>query len=285
MNADRHSHSCPRPLVCPQAVLRHLCALLLLLAVLAQTASPAHAEPRYPPLTSHVVDAAGIIDLVTAAELDAALLAQEGKTSDQLVVATVPSLEGYPIEDYANGLFRAWKLGQSKENNGILLLIAPNERRVRIEVGYGLEGILTDAVASTIIRNAIIPEFQAGDMGQGALKGAQAIQDVLNMDPEEARARARALEAQQNQMTDEDVADIIIFLIFLAFIIFMIWRSNGSSGGPGIRGRGRRNAGAGGMISTWDWGSGRGGFGGRSGGGWSGGRGGSSGGGGASGSW
>ncbi len=288
MSTYRRRTSVSRPLMRSGAVSCLLHGLLAMMVVLVLGGGFAHAQPGYPLLTSHVVDAAGIMDPVTAAELDAALVAQEAKTSDQLVVATVPSLEGRPVEDYANGLFRTWKLGQQKENNGILLLIAPNERRVRIEVGYGLEGILTDAVTSTIIRNAIIPEFQAGDMGAGVSKGAQAILEVLNLDPEEARARARALETQQDGLTDDDVHDIIIFLLFLAFIVFMIWRSGGNSGGPGIRGRRRMNPGRGGPVTTWDWGSGRGGFrggGGGFGGGWSGGGGGSSGGGGASGSW
>ncbi len=257
-----------------------LCVMLALILLMLFGGEHAYAAPDYPKLTSQVVDEAGIIDPVTAAQMATELAAQEQKTSDQLVVATVRSLDGLPIEDYANGLFRAWKLGQSKENNGILLLIAPNERKVRIEVGYGLEGIMTDAVSSTIIRNAIIPEFKAGNMGEGAVKGAQAILEVLNMDPDEARARARALEDDQDSLTDDDVLDIILFLVFLGFLLFVIWRSGG--GGPG--GRRRRRIGdalAGGTVSTWDWGSGSGSSGG---GGWSGG-GGSSGGGGASGSW
>lgn len=258
------------------------CLYLLMTLLLLAFAGGAQAQPApaYPELTGHVVDKAGILDPVTAARLQTELTAQEQKTSDQLVVATVPSLDGLPIEDYANGLFRVWKLGQGKQNNGILLLIAPNERKVRIEVGYGLEGIMTDAVASTIIRNAIIPEFKAGNMGEGAVKGTQAILEVLNMDPDEARARARALEDDQDSLTDDDVLDIIIFVLFIGFLIFIIWRSGG--GGPGGRRRRRRigDALAGGTVSTWDWGSGGSG----GGGGWSGG-GGSSGGGGASGSW
>lgn len=238
----------------------------------------------FPPLTGRVVDAAGILDPAVRAQLEGLLAAQEAKATDQFVVATVPSLEGTSIEDYGNQLFRVWQIGQAKKNNGVLLLVAPSERKVRIEVGYGLEGILTDAVASTIIRNAIVPAFKTGDMAGGVLKGAQAVIEVLNLDPEEARARAR--QAEQPQMTVEDWEDLAILVLLIACWAYIIWRAT-RGGGPsgGSAGRRRRADGvAAGPITTWDWS--RGGGGGWSGGsgGWSGG-GGSSGGGGASGSW
>lgn len=232
----------------------------------------------FPPLTGRVVDAAGVLDPAVRAQLDGLLAAQEEKATDQFVVATVPSLEGTSIEDYGNELFRAWQLGQAKKNNGVLLLVAPHERKVRIEVGYGLEGILTDAVASTIIRNAIVPAFKAGDMSGGVLKGAQAVLEVLNLDPEEARARAR--QAEQPQMTIEDWEDLAVLVLLIAVWAYIIWRAT-RGGGPsgGSAGRRRRADGmAAGPITTWDWNRG-------GGGGWSGGGGGSSGGGGASGSW
>ncbi|MGQ3674083.1 TPM domain-containing protein [Xanthobacter sp. TB0139] len=252
-------------------------AMMLLWLVLALPAL-AQTGPSYPELTGHVVDEAQILSPEIRTSLEAELVAQEEKTSDQLVVATVSSLDGLPIEDYANGLFRSWKLGQEKENNGLLLLVAPNERKVRIEVGYGLEGILTDAMASTIIRNVIIPEFKDGDMSEGTRKGAEAILELLNLDPEEAQARLRALEQQNEGMTDEDWTDLIIFIVFVVFCLFVIWRTGGGNGGQGGRRR-RSNDDDGVFISTWDWG-------GSSGGGSSwGGGGGSSGGGGASGDW
>ncbi|MGR7997450.1 TPM domain-containing protein [Xanthobacter sp. ZOL 2024] len=237
----------------------------------------------FPDLSGRVVDAAHVLDPSTRAELDGLLAAQEAKASDQFVVATVPSLEGQSIEEYANALFRAWRLGQAKANNGVLLLVAPQERKVRIEVGYGLEGILTDAVASAIIRNAIIPAFKAGDMSAGILKGAQAILEILNLDPEEARARAR--EAETPGMTAEDWEDLIFLVLMLAFWAYVIWRvTRGGGSGGGRAGRRRRAGGvAAGPITTWDWSRSSGGWSGGSGG-WSGG-GGSSGGGGASGSW
>ena len=259
--------------------------LPLLAALLVAGVAPARAELTFPPLTGRVVDAARVLDPATRAALDAKLAAQEEKATDQFVVATVPSLQDTSIEDYANRLFRAWKLGQEKKNNGVLLLVAPNERKVRIEVGYGLEGILTDAVASAIIRNAIVPSFKAGDMAGGIVKGADAVLEILNLDPEEARDRARR-EEQGSSWSEEDVDNLILLLVMLAFWGYIFWRATrgGGPGGPAARRRGR-DAMAGGPISTWDWNRGSSGWSSGSGSGWSGGGGGSSGGGGASGSW
>lgn len=258
-------------------------AVALALAVmLVLGAVPGAVAFTFPPLSGRVVDAAGILDPATRAALDARLAAQEAKASDQVVVATVPSLEGGAIEDYGNALFRAWGLGQADRNNGVLLLVAPNERKVRIEVGYGLEGILTDAVASTIIRNAIVPAFKGGDMGGGILKGTDAILEILNLDPEEARARARA---EEPEMTGEDWLGLLLLALMIAFWIYIFWRAARSAGSAGrMAGRRQRAGSAAGPITTWDWNRDRGGSSG-GGGGWSGGGGGSSGGGGASGSW
>src|SRR4029079_4458487 len=116
-----------------------------------------------PPLTGRVVDQANIIPAETRSAIAAKSEELESKSGIQLVVATINSLEGGDIETYANQLFRSWKLGEAKSNNGVLLLVAPNERRVRIEVGYGLEGTLTDALSKVIIANAITPRFKTGD--------------------------------------------------------------------------------------------------------------------------
>lgn len=258
--------------------------LALCLAIAAGAVAPARAELTFPPLTGRVVDAARVLDPATLAALDAKLAAQEARATDQLVLATVPSLQGTSIEDYANRLFRTWQIGQAKKNNGVLLLVAPNERKVRIEVGYGLEAILTDAVASTIIRNAIVPAFKSGDMAAGIVKGTDAIIEILNLDPDEAKARAKQLES--SDWTEEEVDNLIFLAVMVIFMGFIIWRvmRGGGPGGPAARRR-RGGAVAGGPIA-WEWGTGSssGWSGGSSGGGWSGG-GGSSGGGGASGDW
>lgn len=267
-----------------------LAALVLALVLCLVAGAPARAELTYPELTGRVVDAAGILNPAARSALDAKLAGQEGKTTDQFVVATVPSLQGTSVEDYANRLFRHWKLGQTQKNNGVLLLVAPNEKRVRIEVGYGLEGIITDAVSSTIIQTAMLPAFRTGDFAGGVAKGVDAVIEVLNLDPEEAKARAR--QAEKPAMSEDDWVHLIFLLLMIAFWLYVFYRSTRGGGpGAGYR-RGRRGAVIlPGGISTWDfprggggggW-SGGGGFGG-GGGGFSGG-GGSSGGGGASGSW
>src|SRR5581483_12386920 len=99
-----------------------------------------------------------------AASLSAELAAHEQRTGNQVVLLTVPSLEGEPLEEFSDRVATTWKLGQKGTDNGVLLLVVPKDRRVRIEVGYGLEGTLTDAVASRIIRHEMIPRFRAGNM-------------------------------------------------------------------------------------------------------------------------
>ena len=116
--------------------------------------APALAAPSFPPLTGRVVDQANIIPAATRAELDGKLAALEARTTDQLVVVTLSSLQGYEIADYGYQLGRAWGIGQKGKNNGVLLIVAPKEHDVRIEVGYGLEGDLTDAVTKIIIDQA-----------------------------------------------------------------------------------------------------------------------------------
>jgi uncharacterized protein len=136
----------------------------------------------FPPLTGRVVDQAGILNTDIRNDLADKSKDLEEKSGIQLVVATVTSLQGNDIETYANELFRTWKLGQAGKNNGVLLLVAPNEHKVRIEVGYGLEGTLTDAVSSVIISSAIVPRFKTGDFPGGIERGVGGILDVLGGD-------------------------------------------------------------------------------------------------------
>lgn len=266
---------------------RRAAALWLLVGLafagLALGMGRARAELAFPALSGRVVDAAQVLNPDARAALEAKLAAQEARSTDQFVVATVPSLEGTSVEDYANRLFRFWKLGQADKNNGVLLLVAPNERRVRIETGYGLEGVLPDAVASTIIQTAILPEFRQGNFSGGIEKGANAVIEVLNLDPEEAKARART--AAEPEMSAEDWAHLVFIVLMIAFWAYVFYRQAKSGH---LRTRGRRGAGAlTGGAAGWDWSrrSGGGGWSGGGGGGGFSGGGGSSGGGGASGSW
>ena len=129
-----------------------------------------------------MVDEAGVLAPEAETRLTAALAAHEQATGDQVVVATVPSLQGLTVEEFANRLFRTWRLGGADRDDGILLLVAPNERKVRIEVGYGLEGVMTDAAASIIIQSLILPRFRDGDLQGGIEVGTGAVLDLLGAD-------------------------------------------------------------------------------------------------------
>ena len=162
--------------------------LIAVTAFLVTAASPALAQD-FPKLTGRVVDAANIIPPDVEASLDAKLTAFEQRSQRQLVVATVPSLDGYEISDYGYQLGRAWGLGDKQRNDGAILLVAPNERKVRIEVGYGLEPVLTDGYSALIIQNTILPKFKAGDMPGGIVAGTDAMvagEGALGVDADRA---------------------------------------------------------------------------------------------------
>lgn len=281
------------PIIPEYFVFRSALKMLFVVMLMALT-SVAYAQSTDKPviaLTDRVVDAAGVLSFAQQQELIAKLSAYEKESSDQIVVATVPSLNGMDIETYANRLYRAWAIGQKTDNNGILLLVAPTERKVRIEVGYGLEGTVTDALSAIIIQNAIIPEFRNGDYGAGIIKGTDDILQVLRGEGAELQARAKR---NQKEAADQTDWIEIIFLIFWISIFFggfgftILAPVFGRKIGPGRYewlGVTIALGGGGGGGSSGGGGFG-GGFGGRSsgGGGFSGG-GGSSGGGGASGSW
>jgi uncharacterized protein len=239
--------------------------VLVALAFIASAA--AFAEPTFPALSGPVVDAADLLSADEEVILDNKIRALKDKSGHQVNIATVPSLEGYDISDYGNRLFRFWKLGDKTANDGVLLLIAPNERKVRIEVGYGLEGDMTDAISSVIINHDMIPRFKTGDWSGGLVLGVDDVEKVIGGDG------SQIVERVQNQSAP-DITNWIPIIIFI--IIVFIILSNGS--------RGRRVVFIPGGFSGGGFSGGGGGFSGGGGGGWSGG-GGSSGGGGASGGW
>ena len=251
-------------------------AARLAVLVLFVWAGAALAAPTFPPLTGRVVDDAGILSPQAEAQLTQELANLETQTGRQLVVATLPDLQGYEIEDYGYQLLRTWGIGSKERNDGAILIVAPSERKVRIEVGYGLEPVLTDALSSLIINQRIIPAFKAGQLEQGVVDGTAAIVQQLSL-PEDQAAAAVA-EAQKQPA--EGKGGISFGTIVVILVIF--WLLRGVFGG---RRRGSLwwlplilSGGGGGGRGGW---SGGGGFGG---GGFSGG-GGSGGGGGASGSW
>lgn len=241
--------------------------ILFLFGVLLWLAATALAAPQFPGLAGRVIDQANILSPSTEAKLTDLLAEHERKTSNQVVVVTLASLQGYDIADYGVQLGRAWKLGQAGRNNGVILIVAPAERLVRIEVGYGLEGALPDARASQIIQQEIIPRFRAGDMEGGVVQGTLAVLGSI-----EGTYEPKPASAVQ-QIDPTLIPVLMIFGFFVLMIIVNGYRSGarrGGWGGPMI-------------IPGGGWGRGGGGSGG-SGGGFSGG-GGSFGGGGASGRW
>ena len=162
----------------------------------------AQAEPNFPVLTSRITDQAGLLSADDYTAIQAELAALEQKSTDQVAVVTLKSLEGYAIEDYGYQLGRKWGIGQKGKDNGILLIVAPNERKVRIEVGRGLEPVMTDAMSSLIIQNAILPEFRRGDFSAGIRAGVRDIKDVLLGDAEEVKERARQSERRPRFLAD-----------------------------------------------------------------------------------
>jgi uncharacterized protein len=252
----------------------------LLLVALAALAPPAVAL-TFPELTGRVVDEAGILDPATRSALEQKLADFEAKTTGQIVVVIPKSLQGTSIEDYGYQLGRHWGIGQKEKNSGALLIVAPNERKVRIEVGYGLEGTLTDAVSKLIIENSILPRFRANDYAGGVLRGVDDIIQAVSVDPEEWKARAD--KRPDNQADVLDLILLIAFIVMFIIILRSVARHGHAYAQPGSRPR-RGYRGPILVPIPGDWGSSGPSWSGPSGGGFSGG-GGSFGGGGASGSW
>lgn len=169
----------------------------------------------FPQLSGRVVDEAAILDSAARSALTQTLSDLEAKSTDQLVVVTLRSLRGTSIEDYGYQLGRAWQIGQQGKNNGVLLIVAPNERKVRIEVGYGLEGTLTDAITKLIIENSILPRFKAGDFPGGIKRGAEDIVSVLTGDEE---YKQRATQKASQSVTTNELIVMIIFVLIAGFI-------------------------------------------------------------------
>ena len=252
---------------------------VLLALALALVSAPAAAEPVFPELTGRVVDDANLLTYPDKVAITADLKALEDKSTDQLVVVTLPSLQGYAIEEFGVQLGRKWGIGTDKLNNGVLLIVAPNERKVRIEVGTGLEGTLTDALSRVVIENSILPRFREGDFAGGIKDGVRDIALVLTGDAAEVEARARA-----RQEADDPVFPWLIAIFWLAiflWIAYSMWRAARYATPPGRRGSTGPIVVPGPSWDSggWDSGGSSGGGGGFSGGG------GSFGGGGASGGW
>jgi len=248
-----------------------LVGLLCLLVV-----SIASAAPEFPKLSGRVVDNADMLDQATQTRLSDMLAAFEQKDGDQVVVVTLADLAGDTIETYGYQLGRAWGIGSKDSDNGALLIIAQKEHKIRIEVGYGLEGKLTDAQSSIIIHSIIEPAFKQGDFNAGVLKGTAAMVQVLGGNP--------LAEPKRRASGERGSPSLLHTLGFFGLMVAIMFLFGGGGSGGGKGGRRRR--------SRMPWfipmggmgGFGGGGSGGGFGGGFSGG-GGGFGGGGASGGW
>ena len=274
------------------------CFAALAMAVLVAFATPAAAQ-NFPKLTGRVVDQANLLRPEQKLDIESKSEALEAQSDGrQFVVATVNSLDGLPIEDYAYRLGRAWGIGNKDRDNGVILLVAPNERKVWITTGYGAGAFLTDAMSGIIVREKILPEFKKDppDYGAGIVAGSEAIIQQMSLPPDQAQANLAKAQQQQKARPDDGAG--IIPVIFIIIVFFAI------VGSLSRRSRGRRYGYGRGGVNPWivlwglnelsrgsrgggGWGGGDGGgggWGGGGGGGFSGG-GGSFGGGGAGGSW
>ena len=167
-----------------------------------------------PAPAGYVNDFASVLDESDEAYLETFLGTLARDTTAEVVVATVAALDGMTVEEYANRLFAEWGIGQAQHDNGVLLLVAPGERAVRIEVGYGLEPILPDGLAGEIIRTEILPEFRAGNLPRGIGRGLNRISQIVRRDPE-ASARAASATAAN------DIPPLWLVVPFFAtFVVF-----------------------------------------------------------------
>lgn len=224
------------------SVTRLLLALALAVLTLLAAAS-ARAEPTFPALSGRVVDDASLLSETAERRLDEKLAQLEADTGRQLVVATIRDLGGYEIEDYGYRLGREWGVGRRQANDGALLIVAPRERKVRIEVGYGLEPVLTDALSAQIIQRNILPAFRTGHFEAGITAGVDALDAQLRLDPEVAQARA---EVAGRPRPGLPVAAII--LVSIVFLFILVGAISAADGGR--RGRRVRRDGAG-PVLVW----------------------------------
>ena len=188
--------------------------VLLCMAVLLPGAT---AALEVPALKGRVNDYGGMLPPEAEARIEALLKDLEEKDSTQVVVLTVPSLDGDSLEDFSMRVAERWKIGGKGLDNGAIMVIARDDRKVRIEVGYGLEGRLTDLTAGRIIRDRIVPEFRAGRFDQGVLKGVVALTEVV-------RGEYQAPAQPPTGPPASGVEDLMPFVLVFIFLVFMLGR-------------------------------------------------------------
>jgi uncharacterized protein len=240
-----------------------LCCVSLLLVI-----SGAGASLPAPRLTGYVNDYAEILSAGERASIQATLQNFEARTGNQVVVLTVPSLEGDSLEAFSIRVAEAWKIGKKGQDNGVIFLVAPRDRKVRIEVGYGLEGVLTDAECDRIIRRQVVPRFQQGDYYAGISEGLTGVLSVIQGTSE---APASSPESRPGMGGRTRASGFLIFMLFvfvfltrlgrlfvpLGLLGGMMWgggrssRRFGSGGFGGFGGGGGGGFGGGGASGSW----------------------------------
>ncbi|QMT61680.1 YgcG family protein [Legionella sp. PC997] len=219
--------------------------------------SLAVAAPNFPTLTGRVIDNAQLLTPKAQQDLETQLAKYERTTTNQVVVLTLPTLNGYDIEDYGYQLGRHWQIGQKGKNNGVILIVAPKERKVRIEVGYGLEPVITDLLANQIIQTVILPSFKKGEYQKGIIEGTQSILDVLG------GGKITKTKAKTQTSSKYGWLEWLFFLLIIIFFIrnpslaFLIFAGSGNrfggrggGGGGGFSGGGG-SFGGGGSSGSW----------------------------------
>jgi uncharacterized protein len=197
--------------------------ILTALAWICLTCASAAQTLVYPALTGRVVDGAGLLDATDRAVLTGSLANLEAKTTDQLVIVTLKSLQGTSIEDYGYQLGRFWKIGQKDKDSGALLIVAPTEHKVRIEVGYGLEGTLTDALTKIIIEQTILPKFKEGDFPGGIKNGAAEIIKVLGGDAEPLNGQVAPNTASGAKESNTGLPEWLVIVLGLVGVGVLIF--------------------------------------------------------------
>ena len=257
----------------PRLVRRVVFCCLALGLIASSDAAPLPTAP-----TDYVLDEAGVLDSSQRTLLTHELRQFERETSNQLIVAVIPKVpDDYVMEDFTQRTAEAWGAGRKERDNGMVLFVFPESRQLRVEVGYGLEGAVPDALANGIINNEIVPSLRAGDMGGGIMRGADALMAAARGEYEGSGKTV----AEENALQGDPAASLVFWIILIVILIIVIQRSHGR-GGTVYTPRGRRDVF---FPGSFGGGFGGGGSGGGFGGGGFSGGGGGFGGGGASGRW
>ncbi len=202
---------------------------MLLVVGLAAWPAEAFAQPTLPSPDGAVNDFASLLSDDDEARLTALVEAVERETTAEIAVATVPTLDGFTVEDYANQLFAAWGIGQRGKDNGVLVLVAPNKREMRIEVGYGLEAVLPDGLAGQVIRETFLPAFRANDYPRGIIEGTERVAAIVRRNQPLTEAERQALAAAEaSSRTDPKLAYVLVPFLSIFVIIGTVFAGAGA---------------------------------------------------------